>query len=241
MSYEHQIVSQVEAAKTDRHAADELIAQYLPFIKSETASFIGRPPVEGRDDELSIAMLAFYEAILAYDKGRGGFLRFAATGIRNRLIDNARCEKRHSGLISYDEPAAGESGTPLIDSIADQRDRIGEATGSIAAKSEIQEFSRQLSDFGVSLSDVADNCPRQERTLDACYCVLGYAKANPALLRELVRTRRLPITELERSGVSRKTIDRHRKYLVAILLAYTNGYEIIRGHLSGIPAGKGGR
>ena len=241
MSNEHQIVSQVEAAKTDRSAADELIARYMLFIKKETASFLGRPPMEGRDDELSIAMLAFYEAILAYDKSRGSFLHFAATGIRNRLIDYVRSEKRHSGVVSYDEPSAGEGSAPLIDAIADERDRIDEVTGSVAAKSEIQEFSRQLSDFGVSLSDVADNCPKQERTLDACYCVLGYAKANPALLKELVKTRRLPIAELERSGVSRKTMDRHRKYLVAILLAYTNGYEIIRGHLSGIPAGKGGR
>lgn len=31
-----------------------------------------------------------------------------------------------------------------------------------------------------------------------------------------------------------KTLERHRNYLVAILLAYTNGYEIIRGHLSRI-------
>ena len=33
------------------------------------------------------------------------------------------------------------------------------------------------------------------------------------------------------SGVDKKTIERHRRYLVAILLAFTNGYEIIRGHL----------
>ena len=30
------------------------------------------------------------------------------------------------------------------------------------------------------------------------------------------------------SGVDRKTLDRHRKYLIAVLLAFTNGYEIIR-------------
>lgn len=27
----------------------------------------------------------------------------------------------------------------------------------------------------------------------------------------------------------RKTLERHRKYIIAILLAYTNGFEIIRG------------
>ena len=33
------------------------------------------------------------------------------------------------------------------------------------------------------------------------------------------------------ANVDRKTLERHRRYLVAILLAYTNGFEIIRGHL----------
>ena len=47
-----------------------------------------------------------------------------------------------------------------------------------------------------------------------------------------MQTRRLPVGELVNgSGVDKKTIERHRRYLVAILLAFTNGYEIIRGHL----------
>ena len=33
------------------------------------------------------------------------------------------------------------------------------------------------------------------------------------------------------SKTDKKTMERHRKYLVAVLLAFTNGYEIIRGHL----------
>ena len=39
------------------------------------------------------------------------------------------------------------------------------------------------------------------------------------------------------SGVERKTLERHRKYMVALLLIYTNGYEIIRGHLKQVMKG----
>ncbi len=235
MGQEHEIVAMVLAAQTDNAAADDLISKYMGFIKAETAKFTQRIPVEGRDDELSIAMMAFYEAVLGYERSRGSFLKLAAVSIRNRLIDYSRTEKRHAGVLSCDETTGdgdGE-GTALIDRIADERDEIEETTGREATKSEIAEFAKQLADFGVSLSDVADNCPRQERTLSACYSVLGAAKMRPELLDELVRTRRLPMSELSKlSGVDRKTMDRHRKYLVAILLAYTNGYEIIRGHLS---------
>ena len=63
MNDEHKIIQQVYAAKEDVQAADQMIGTYLPFIKAETAKFLKRPPIEGHDDELSIAMIAFHEAI----------------------------------------------------------------------------------------------------------------------------------------------------------------------------------
>jgi len=66
----------------------------------------------------------------------------------------------------------------------------------------------------------------------ACMKVLRYARQQPQLLEQLIRSKKLPIGELaEKTGVDRKTLERHRKYLVAVLLAYTNGFEIIRDHL----------
>ena len=78
--------------------------------------------------------------------------------------------------------------------------------------------------------------------MQACLQALSYAKANPVLLEQLVATHKLPIGPLAAgSGVARKTLERHRKYLVAILLAYTNGFEIIRGHLGQMALREGGR
>ena len=91
---EHSIVGQVYAAKTDPEAADALIGQYMGFIRSETVKFVHAAPEDGHEDELSIAMLAFYEAVLGYEKSRGAFLPFAARAIRNRLIDHYRTERR---------------------------------------------------------------------------------------------------------------------------------------------------
>ena len=67
---------------------------------------------------------------------------------------------------------------------------------------------------------------------------MEYAKGNPELLEDLLKTKRLPIGQLATgSGVERKTLERHRKYMVALLLIYTNGYEIIRGHLKQVMKG----
>ena len=67
MKDEHTIIKDVYAAKTDTDRADELIRRYLPFIKAEASRQTGRVCTE-QDDEYSIAMMAFYEAILGYEK-----------------------------------------------------------------------------------------------------------------------------------------------------------------------------
>src|SRR5699024_11221322 len=153
-----------------------------------------------------------------------------------------RAEKRHGNVISLHTPlGTEEDGGELLDTIPDTVDHADAYETRTASQREIQEFGAQLAAFGISFSDVADNCPRQERTLAACRRVLDCARANPILLEKLVRTGRLPMQDLALgSGVDKKTIERHRKYLVAILLAFTNGYEIIRGHLCQLTP-KGGK
>ena len=229
----HELVEQVYAAKTDTEAADGLIRQYMGFIRAEAAKYLHRAPIEGQDEELSIVLLAFYEAILGYEKNRGAFLAYASRGIRSRLIDYYRKEKRHAEVTSLHEPVSDEkSDTLKIDHLEHPENEIEKSHHRSATRDEIEEFGKQLLEFGISFSDVADNCPRQERTLQACRRVLTAARENPELLNELLRTKKLPIAALsDISKTDKKTMERHRKYLIAILLAFTNGYEIIRGHL----------
>ena len=205
---------------------------------------MGRPPREGRDDELGIAMFAFHEAVMSYDRSRGAFLPLAALSIKNRLIDFRRRERRHTEVLSLDErrsTADDEDDRPLVETLAAEKDEIAEREARLASRAEIAEFTAQLKEFGVSLFDVTESCPRQQRTLEACGRALAHARANPGLLERLIATKKLPITDLARgSGVEKKTLERHRTYLVALLLAYTNGFEIIRGHLCKIVGSGGG-
>ncbi len=232
MSHEHSIIHWVKDAKQNMEVADEMIRAYMPFIRKETAKFLKRPLVEENDDELSIAMIAFYEAIMDYSILRGSFLHFAALHIKSRLIDHARKENRHRGVVSIDHPAHEENDTPIKDTLADPDDPLNEGLLRDATRREIEEFSAEIRAFGIQLSDVADHCPKQTRTLEACRIALAYAKENPQIMDEFLRTKRLPLALIASgSGVERKTLERHRKYMVALLLAYTNGFEIIRGHL----------
>ena len=61
-----------------------------------------------------------------------------------------------------------------------------------ASQQEIQEFGAQLAQFGLTFSQVADNSPKQARTLTACHRVLDYARQTPHLLDRFLETRRSP-------------------------------------------------
>lgn len=59
MGGEHAIVHMVYRAKKDALAADELISQYMNFIRSETARFTHAVPSEGRMMSLALPCLRF--------------------------------------------------------------------------------------------------------------------------------------------------------------------------------------
>ena len=136
-------------------------------------------------------------------------------------------------MTSLHVPVQEDDGdTMKIDQLEHPENDIEKSHRQSATKEEILEFEKKLQKFGLTFSDVADNCPRQERTFKACGRVLAAAREHPEYLDELLRTKKLPIAGLaEISKTDKKTMERHRKYLVAVLLAFTNGYEIIRGHL----------
>ena len=226
------IVRRVNQAKQDSKQANMLIQDYMPFIKAETARFLKRSVSES-DDELSIAMFAFYEAIKGYSLIKGSFLKFASLKIKNKLIDYYRREKRNQGHISLESPVSDETeGICVADTLQDNKDRYQENEIREATRQEIAHLSEQLAEFGVSFDDIAENAPKQQRTLAVCRKVVSYARNNPEILEEFLRTKKIPLSKLaEGAQAERKTLERHRRYLVAVLLICTNGYEILRGHI----------
>lgn len=240
MTLEHALIQQVNGAKADVNVADDLIRSYLPFIKAEVSRFLNRF-VSELDEEMSIGMMAFHEAILGYSSTRGSFLKYAAMMIKSRLIDYKRSESRHYGTVSFDEQLDDAEDETLYDRVASNvRDGQDEAHLE-STKEEIIELTSILKEFGVSLSDVADNSPKQDRTLEMCKKVIQYAQDNPEILNELMLTKKLPLKKLiDGSKADRKTIERHRKYVLTMLVILTNGYDIIRGHLVNVLNKKGG-
>ncbi len=191
---------------------------------------------------MSIALIGFHEAIESYEKNKGSFVKFASLVIKRRIIDYQRREKRYRMDVSLSADASDGNGVIVADTIESgerPHDKVHERE---AVKQEIEELSRELGEYGITMSDVAKNCPRQERTVGACRKALMFARENRDITEMLKRTGRLPIAALsEGAEVEKKTLERHRKYIVTLLLIYSNGYDSIRDHLRQIfDIGEGG-
>ncbi len=228
------LVQRVLQAKTDNNAADSLIKDYIPFIKSEVSKFMGTGCSE-QDDEYSIGLIAFHEAITGYEESKGAFINYAAKVIYSRLVDNARKENRHI-YVSIDEE--GEDERPLYETIKDEDNTAREKEDLAAAKQEVLHLAKTLEKYGLDLFSISENSPKQDRTLAACTRTVRYATENKEILAEIERTGKLPLAALSQgAGVEKKTLERHRKYLLAMMIIQTNGFEIIRHHIKGVLKG----
>ena len=237
MQSEYQIVKEVMRAKNDLDLADAFIEKYLPFIKKEVYKFTDSY-VDDNCDELSIAMIAFHEAIRAYDKEKGSFIKFASLLIRNRLIDFTRSEQKHHLDISLDMPLNDDENQTLEDVIASDFDLNETVIRKSSTIDEITEFNNKLSEFNIDLKDVAEECPRQIRTIETCRKILLYAIEHREILERMLSKHYLPMLKIAKEcDVSIKTIERHRKYIIAILLIQTNGYIILRDHIKQVMKG----
>ncbi len=229
---EHEVVIKIYRAKNSMHHAEELILSSMPFIRAQVSKYLNQPVFDNSLDEVSIAMIAFHEAIQSYQKDKGAFFAYAALLIRSRLVDYTRSQSKHVSHISLDAPVSDENDALQIDRFAHTHDHSDQILVREATLQEIEELAEQLKTYGLTFSDIASNAPKQNRSKEACQKILSCARKHSEVLDELVHKKRLPLKKLcEIAQVDRKTAERHRRYLVGLLLIYTNGYEILRSHL----------
>lgn len=204
------------AAKTDERILENFITENQRFILV-CAAKAARRFVTKSDDEWSTALLAFHEAVGAYDAGKGSFRSFASLIIRRRVTDYLRGEMRHSGEIPV-EPYTmtgelpDESPSPLQVRVREQVTKMAEETVQIgSAAEEIGAMQQILGAYGFSFFDLSDSSPKAEKTRRQCALAIRALIGEPALLERMQTSKTLPIRELAlRSGVSKKLLERHR-------------------------------
>ncbi|MBX6394119.1 MAG: RNA polymerase sigma factor SigI [Alicyclobacillaceae bacterium] len=220
----------------DTGVRDQILRQYLPFVAKSASRASSRYISRGEDDEFSIALAAFNEAIDRYDDTRGSsFLGFADTVIRRRLIDYFRSKEMRVRDIPMAEFEVEDENEHTYNRIEIQKSlesyRIHEA--EVARKEEIERYCAWLAEFGITLEELVDLSPKHA---DARWNAVQVAKviaSNPKFTEYLIQKKSLPLKELmQEVQVSRKTLERQRKYIIAIALILIGDFEMLREYIA---------
>ncbi len=225
------INARVEEIRDDKENIGRFVEEYKPFIASCAGKAAGRYVSYGTDDELSIAMAAFVEAINSFDRSKGNFFTFSRNVIKRRLIDYYRSEKRHSNVISLNhyleerEEDFDLSSEEAVKNYSEQR--LAELR-----KLELEELGRELAQWDITFRDLARASPKHIKTRQQCAELAGAILSTPEVLRTVMTKKYMPVAELERiSGLPRKLIERFRKYIIAVVVIAIGDYEYIKDYI----------
>lgn len=230
----------LSAARNEQRREELIRAQERTILR--TASAACRRFVSRSDDEWSVALCAFSRAVDVYDEAKGDFLPFAQMLIKRELIDYFRAQKNALREVSVaphvleggGEPEEDPSGAYLA-VVKNSRE-----ASDHSLRDEILAANELLSTYGFRFFDLTECSPQQDKTRRECARAIRFMLTDSALFAALEKTRKLPIKALAAaSGVSRKTLDRYRKYIIMAVLILDGDYPQLAEYLKFVKEAQG--
>ena len=232
----------VSEAKKNRFLRSHFIRKNQKFVL-DSCRKICRRFITVNDDEWSVALIAFNEAIDSYDENKGDFYGLAYTIMERRLIDYARKEKRHENEV----PVAGYVLDGTLDDDPDPIDKKAAqaAADSIPqhpqAEAEIAEIQTILQSYGFSFRHLVKASPKAEKTKKQCAIAVGILLEKEELKETMRRTHSLPAKEIMAAALAEKQIklkagvlERCRKYIIAVTEILDGDYPVLASYCSEI-------
>lgn len=211
----------LKAQQGDESAREKLLVSFKPYISKVASEQCGRYLDWSNDDELSIALMAFNQAINKFviDKNTS-FTGFAAMLIRHRLIDYFRQEEKHRHLLLSQLSEEGQY-LPGEKEAAEQsfhEDALRESR-----MEELQHFISLLLEYRITLEDLCQSSPKHIDTKENLANIALLLAKDRKLLTKLTKTKQLPIKELmQLSGFSRKVLETGRRYIIALTIIFSH-------------------
>lgn len=231
----------IEVQQGHEQQREEIIQRYLPFILKVTSQSCKRFVRLGVDDEVSVALIAFNEALDKYDCNQNAsFFAFSEVVIKRRIIDYFRKKKREAREIPWsvmeDENNSQDSSHQLDKITSDKAfERAYEEETNEMRRQEILEYQRQLQQYGITIQDLVAASPKHQDARQAAFQVARLIYRNKAFQDYLKRTKSLPLKDLEPEvKVSRKTLERQRKYIIALTVILTGEFYYLQEYLRGL-------
>lgn len=226
------------ARNGNREAREKLIEKHQRFVEKTVAHHTGAYSNVKSRDEYSIGLMAFNEAIDKFDPAYNrAFLSFATEVIKKRIIDYYRSNK---GEVNCTPLSSFEGSEELCYRLGPPAspDPVGER---VEREADLQSFLAALKEFKIGLDDLVKNTPKH---LDSRLLSIKIARlitGDPELLTVFRQKKAIPLKKLlVKASVNPKTVERHRKYIIAICLVLTSNLETLKDYIVQTEKGGGG-
>ncbi|MDQ0217316.1 RNA polymerase sigma factor SigI [Peribacillus cavernae] len=220
----------------DVYLRDELIHSFKPFI-AKTVSSVCRRYINESDDEFSIGLIAFNESIDKYSPCKGSsLLAFAETLVKRRVIDYLRSQTRRKDIIlDLTSENTDDDHTQSYLEAEKSMQEYEKQKEAEKRRDEIQIYQTRLAEFAVSFSDLVENSPKHSDARRGAISTAKMLVSDPVLNEILMTKKRLPIKQLEKKvTVSRKTLERNRKYIIAVALILNGDFLYLHEYIKGV-------
>lgn len=162
------------------------------------------------------------------------FQTFAHLIIKRRLIDYIRKETARTEKWVPIEPDPEESSGQHF--ILDEKSihTYTENQQSASRKEELLHYKKLLNEFNLTFEELTKSSPKHSDARKTAFQIAQIVADSEELYQYLLDNKRLPLKNIEALvDVSRKTMERHRKYIIAVVLLLNSDYIFIKDYVRG--------
>ncbi|QSX05642.1 RNA polymerase subunit sigma [Sedimentibacter sp. zth1] len=207
------IISNLDLKK-DKAKINQLIQDYQPFILNTISNLKNEYIQVENDEEFSIGLLAFTEAIQRFDENKGSFLHYAKLVITSRVKTFWQKEQKHEHNS--------------IDAMVNNEQNNSYSYQDSDLRQEVLLFEEELKRFGIDFDDLIDASPKHKDTREKAVDIAVKTSGEEDLVNHIYEKKRLPITKIsERFLVSLKIIKKSKLFITAIIIVIVNNYSSI--------------
>lgn len=222
-------VSLIQSGEMD---INEFILKYKPFIYSTIYQFRGGFISDG-DELTTIGMMAFAEALDSYETSRGSFYNYAKLVIRSRLIDHYRKASKLNAneILMSENNSEFEHNNSKIETV-NAINSFNETENSFFRKEEITRLSEELRHYNITFSDLEKLSPKKADLRRKYIESAEFIVNNEEILNDFLTSQRIPVASISNQVmITRKQLDRARKYIIALVLIKKGDYVFLSEYI----------
>lgn len=200
---------------------NDFIEEHFPFIIKSISKVTKRYVSIENDEEFSIGVMAFHEAMQKHSEDKGPFLPFANLVISSRIKNYLLKENKHRLEPSLE--SLKEEGIEFSQEIINPKENIN------PLKDEIENLKLHIKEFGFDFEDLVNDSPKHKKTRENAINLSEKVSKEKPLVNFMYEKKRLPIKRISlQFNVKEKIIKGSKKFIITVIIIFDKNYRNLK-------------